>query len=321
MEDTSTQNVVASSPGVRRRGEPWALGTVIGYSSASIFDRLGVQSANPLVGPVLRGLPSLLLGIILVWRHKTLDQMRPGSPRYIGARAILAFVGAGVISTLGLFLYYFAIRLGGVIITVPVQETYVIWGTLIAWVFLRERIHRHALLGVGFIFAGLVGLSLGQLGGQPISPHWYLAIPLAFTTALTYGVSGVLWRDGQLRGAHQSTAIFLQFSTSVAVGLGGLLLVAPGLVLHKAAWGGLEELLVSGVLSGVLAIYCMFTALRLMAVARVYAFSALQPLVATLFAHFFLHEFLNGLMLAGIVLVSIGVILTQVFRPKDERQA
>jgi drug/metabolite transporter (DMT)-like permease len=321
MEDTSSHNEENVSPGGRRRGEPWALGTVLGYASASIFDRLGVQTADPLVGPVLRGLPSLLLGVILVWRNKTFSQMRPSSPRYIGGRAIMAFVGAGIISTLGLFLYYFAIRLGGVIITVPAVETYVIWGTFIAWFFLHERIHRHALLGVVFIFAGLVGLSLGQLGGQPISSHWYLAIPLAFATALTYGVSGVLWRDGQLRGAHQSTAIFLQFSTSVAVGLGGLLLVAPGALFHKAAWGGLEELLVSGVLSGVLAIYCMFTALRLMAVARVYAFSSLQPLVATLFAHFFLHEFLNGLMLVGIALVSTGVILTQVFRPKDERQA
>ena len=110
------------------------------------------------------------------------------------------------------------------------QETYVIWGTLIAWIFFHERIHRHALLGVLLIFAGLVGLTLGQFGGQPISHHWFLAIPLAFTTALTYGVSGVLWRDGQLRGAHQSTAIFLQFLTSVIVGFLGLLIFAPGLL-------------------------------------------------------------------------------------------
>ncbi|MDR3678036.1 MAG: DMT family transporter [Acidobacteriota bacterium] len=311
----------SSSPQIRRRGEPWALGTVLGYASASIFDRVAVETTDPLIGPVLRGLPSLLLGIFLVWKHGTLDQMRPSSPRYIGHRAILAFVAAGIISTLGLFLYYFAIRLGGVIITIPVQETYVIWGTLIAWVFLRERIHRHALLGVAFICGGLVALSLGTLGGQPISPRWYWAIPLAFSTALAYGVSGVLWRDGQLRGAHQSTAIFVQFATSVVVGLGGLLLVVPGLVLHRAAWRGLEALLISGVLSGVLAIYCMFTALRLMAVARVYAISSIQPLVATLFAHFFLHEFLNLSMLVGILLVSAGVILTQVFRPKEERQA
>ena len=100
-----------------------------------------------------------------------------------------------------------------------------------------------------------------------------------FTTALTYGVSGVLWRDGQLRGAHQSAAIFLQFFTSVAVGFGGLVWSLPdGFHLHKAAWRALEGLLVSGVLSGVFAIYCMFTALRLMAVARVYAFSSLTPL-------------------------------------------
>ena len=211
--------------------------------------------------------------------------------------------------------------MGGVTITVPVQETYVIWGTLIAWVFLHERIHRYALMGVVFIFVGLVGLSLGQSRGQPISPHWYWAIPLGFTTALTYGVSGVLWRDGQLRGAHQSVAIFLQFITSVLTGFIGLLLVGRLATLQMASWHALAALLTSGVLSGVLAIYCMFTALRLMAVARVYAFSSLTPLAATVFAHFFLHEFLSGLMLLGIVLVSIGVIMTQVFRPKDERQA
>ncbi|MGD1155016.1 MAG: DMT family transporter [Terriglobia bacterium] len=310
-----------SSTVVRRRGEPWALGSVMGYASANIFDRLAVVHADPLIGPVLRGLPSLLLGIILVWKHHTFDQLRPSSPRYIGRRAILAFVAAGVISTSGLFLYYFAIRVGGVTITIPVQETYVIWGTLIAWVFLRERIHRYALLGVVLIFAGLVGLSLGQWRGHPISPLWYWAIPLGLSTALTYGISGVLWRDGQLRGAHQSTAILLQFATSVAVSLMGLLILGRAPALQMATGQALAALLVSGVLSGVLAIYCMFTALRLMAVARVYAFSSLTPLVATLFAHFFLHEFLNLLMLASIVLVSTGVILTQVFRPKDERQA
>jgi len=310
-----------SSTVVRRRGEPWALGSVMGYASANIFDRLAVVHADPLIGPVLRGLPSLLLGIILVWKHHTFDQLRPSSPRYIGRRAILAFVAAGVISTSGLFLYYFAIRVGGVTITIPVQETYVIWGTLIAWVFLRERIHRYALLGVVLIFAGLVGLSLGQWRGHPISPLWYWAIPLGLSTALTYGISGVLWRDGQLRGAHQSTAILLQFATSVAVSLMGLLILGRAPALQMATGQALAALLVSGVLSGVLAIYCMFTALRLMAVARVYAFSSLTPLVATLFAHFFLHEFLNLLMLASIVLVSVGVILTQVFRPKDERQA
>jgi drug/metabolite transporter (DMT)-like permease len=310
-----------SNPNTRRRGEPWAAGMVLGYSSANIFDRLGVIHADPLIGPFLRGLPSLLLGIWLVSRRHTLDQLRPGSPRFIGRRAILPFLGAGLISTLGLFLYYFAIRLGGVTVTIPVQETYVIWGTAIAWYFLGERIPRYALLGVLLIFGGLVTLSWGQWHGHPASPHWYWAIPLAFSTALAYGVSGVLWRDGQLRGADQSTAILLQFITSVAVGLLGLLLMGRGAALLGTGWHSVLALLTSGVLSGILAIYCMFTALRLMAVARVYAFSALTPLAATLFAHFFLHEYLNSWVLGGVLLVTCGVVLTQVFRPAEEKQA
>jgi uncharacterized membrane protein len=229
----------------RRHGESWALGTVLGYASANIFDRLAVLGADPLVGPVVRGLPSLILGILLVWKHRTLDQLRPGSTQYIGRRAIGAFVAAGIISTLGLFLYYFAIRLGGVIITIPVQETYVIWGTLIAWGFLHERVHRYALVGVVLIFVGLVGLSLGQWRGQPISPLWYWAIPLGFCTALTYGISGVLWRDGQLRGAHQSVAILIQFSTSVVTGFIGLLVAGRGGLLYTTGWRAMTARAVS----------------------------------------------------------------------------
>lgn len=305
----------------RRRGEPWAIGQILGYSSANIFDRVAVSHADPLVGPFLRGLPSLLLGIFLVWKNRTLGQLRPGSPSYVGAKAIWPFVVAGVLSTAGLFVYYYAIRVGGVIITIPVLETYVIWGTLVAWFFLGEKFHGLVLLGVGLIAGGLVLLSLGQLGGHPISPLWYWAIPLALFTALSYGISGTLWRDGQLHGAHQSTAILLQFVTSVVAALLWLLVMGRVEALARTAWRDLAALLASGVLSGIVGIYCMFTALRLMAVTRVYAFSALTPLVAALFARFFLHEYMNLPMLGGILLVCVGVALTQIFRPKDEKQA
>jgi drug/metabolite transporter (DMT)-like permease len=311
----------SEQPEKRRRGEPWALGTVLGYASANNFDDFASKHTDPLVGPFLRGLPSLILGIVLVLKNRTFSQLRASSPDYIGRRAILPFILAGVISTVGLFLYYFAMRVGGVAIVVPVQETYVIWGTLIAWFFLHERIHRYAVLGIVLIFVGLLVLTTGQWWGKPITPYWYWAIPLAFSTALTYGVSGVLWRLGQLRGAHQSIAIFLQFSTSVLVGLIGWLALGRGSVFTGPNWKVIGALLLSGVLSGVFAIYCMFTALRLMAVARVYAFSSLTPLTATVIAVLFLHEDLNAIMATGILLVSAGVVLTQIFRPRDEQQA
>lgn len=310
----------ASKP-VGRRGEPWALGSVLGYSAANVFDRIAVVHADPLIGPLLRGLPSLLLGIFLVWRNRTLDQLRPGSPRYVGRRAILPFLVAGVLSTMGLFVYYFAIRVGGVVITIPVLETYVIWGTLVAWFFLGERIRARALVGVGLIALGLVALAVGQRGGQSISPLWYWAIPLALFTAVTYGISGVLWRDGQLRGAHHSTAILSHSLTSMTVALIGLAALVRWSALVATSGRDVAALLTSGVLSGVVGIYSMFIALRRMTVARVYALRALTPLVAALFARFFLHEYLSPLMLASILLVSLGVALTQIYRPGEERQA
>jgi len=300
----------------RRQGELWALGSVFGYASANIFDRLAVVHADPLVGPFFRGLPSLLLGIALVWKNRTLSQLRPGSPQYVGRRAVLTFVWAGVLSTMGLFIYYFAIRMGGVIITTPVLETWVIWGTLVAWIFLREKLRGFLLLGWALIALGLGALVLGQLRGKPISPYWYWAIPLAALAAVSYGISGVLWRDGQLRGAHQSTAILLQFVTSIAVALAGLGLLGRGSLLFTTARKDVIALLASGVLSGIIAIYCIFSALRLMEVGRVYAISSLTPLVATLFARFFLHEYLNLLILSGVLLISVGVTLTQIFRPR-----
>jgi drug/metabolite transporter (DMT)-like permease len=311
----------AQSKATSRRGEPWALGSVLGYSSANIFDRLAVIHADPLLGPLLRGLPSMLLALVLMVKNRSWDQLRPSSAVFIGRRAILPFLWAGLLSTAGLFLYYFAIRLGGVTMTIPVLETYVIWGTAIAWFFLGERVRALSLVGVALIFAGLVTLSLGQLGGRPASPLWYWAIPLALLTALTYGISGVLWRDGQLRGAHQSTAIFLQFTTSLSVALIGWLTLGGWRTAGATGGRDVAALLASGVLSGIVGIYCMFTALRRMSVARVYAFSSLTPLVAALFARFFLQEYLNATMLIGILLVSCGVGLTQIFRPHEERQA
>lgn len=302
----------------RVRGELWALGSVVGYASANVFDRLAVNSADPLVGPFLRGLPSLALGLVLMWRHHTWDELKPSSKRYIGRRAIAPFIWAGVLSTAGLFLYYFAMRLGGVILTVPLLETWVIWGTLAAWLMLGEQLRGFLLFGWGLIALGLASLIFGQLRGHPLSTGWFWALPLAGLAAVTYGVSGVLWRDGQLRGAHQSTAILLQFLSSVGVGLVGLVISGRGAVLFATPLRSILNFLGGGVLSGVIAIYCIFTALRLLEVARVYAVSSLTPLTATLFAHFFLRENLNLPMLAGVVLICGGVALTQIIRSRAD---
>jgi drug/metabolite transporter (DMT)-like permease len=303
------------------RGELWALGMALGYASVYVFDRIAVIHADPLVGPFLRTLPSLALGIFLVWKNGTLDQLRSGSPRYIGPQAILRFVWAGLISTLGLFLYYFAISLGGVVLTAPLVASYVIWGALFAWPLLGERLNGAAWGSIGVLVAGLVALAIGESHGQALPSHWFWALPLGAITAVTYGISGVFWRDGQLRGAHQSTAILLQFATTILAALVGLAASGHLSALLRTPWRDVAAFLASGVLSGIVGVYCFFMALRRMSVARVYAFAGLQPLLATIAAYFLLREFLSPMIVGGILAISAGVTLVQVFRPTEERQA
>ena len=70
----------ATRQSTRTHGEPWALGSVLGYASANIFDRMAVAQADPLLGPFLRGLPSLLLGLILARKFdQIVDDHRVGS--------------------------------------------------------------------------------------------------------------------------------------------------------------------------------------------------------------------------------------------------
>ena len=95
-------------------GEFWALLGVVAYALSFILDRTAVSNADPMVGPVIFGLPSLALGILMVLIKRTYRQLQSDSPLYIGRRTIITFVIPGVLSFVGLLAYYFALKLGGV---------------------------------------------------------------------------------------------------------------------------------------------------------------------------------------------------------------
>lgn len=304
-----------------RVGELWALGGVLGYATASVFDRAAVIHADPLLGPLIRSLPSLALGVAFLILRKTYRQLQPSSATYVGRRAIIAFIIPGVLSTAGLFGYYFALQIGGVVITIAVQQSFVLWGALFSWPYLGERLSLASLGGIGVLVFGLVVLGLGQMRGTPVSGHWYYAIPLALFTAISFGISGVFWREGQLRGADQSTGIFLQFVSGVLTAIIGLAVFGHAETLVHTPATHLGALLASGTLSGIVGIYCLFTSLKLMSVARTYALFSLNPLVAAVLAHFLLKEFINQQMMIGILMVCVGVTLVQIFKPTEQQHA
>jgi drug/metabolite transporter (DMT)-like permease len=77
-------------------------------------------------------------------------------------------------------------------------------------------------------------------------------------------------------------------------------------------------LLAGGVLSGIVGLYGIFTSLKYLSVTRAYALSSLTPLVAAILAFLFLKEHINAIMVIGIILVTVGVALVQIFKPTEE---
>lgn len=167
------------------RGEFWMVGAVAGYVASYLFDKIAVTNVDPLIGPLFRRLPSLLLGIVLLLGQGMIEQLNPSSPRFIGKPAIVVFVVSGVVSTLGMFAYYLALLFGGIVVTIPVTQTLVLWGAIIGWMYLGEKLDGKAILGVLVVVAGLIVLSYGQSQAEAASERWVYAIPLALFSAMS----------------------------------------------------------------------------------------------------------------------------------------
>lgn len=309
--------------GIRARpltqiGELWALMGVLGYASANVFEGAAVKHADPLIGPLIRGLPTLVLAVFLLGARKTYRQLQPNSEHYVGRRTIVIFIIPGVLATIGLFTYFYALQVGGVVITIPVQQSYILWGAIASWVYLGERFSSKSLIGVGLLMTGLVVLALGRMQGTPVTGQWYYAIPLALFTAMAFGVSGVFWREGQLRGVDQSTGIFINIVAAEIVALLGLMGFGRMESLWETSLRDLAALFAGGILSGIVGLYGLFTSLKFLSVTRAYALASLTPLTAAILAYVFLREQINLRMMMGIVMVTVGVALVQIYKPREE---
>lgn len=304
----------------RFAGEMWAMVAVLGYSASNLFGRAGVVRGDPLAGPLLRDVPSLIMGLVLLGRTGAYRELNPRHETF-GGRNLLLFAASGLVSVFGTFAFFYALNVGGVNIVVPVQQTQIIWGALIAWWFLGEKLAARRSLGVLVTLAGLVVLTYGQSVGVPVSENWLLGIALALVPAIGWGAAGVIWRLGQQRGISRATGITVHYGTSALLGL-----LYVGLSGNLGVYAALRpqdltSLLLSGVFGGTIAVYAMFSAMKLLPAATVFVLNGFTPIIVALGAWLFLGEYLNSLMWLGIVVASAGAVLFQLTGQAPKRSS
>jgi len=305
----------------RVKGESWALVAALSYALNNVFTGVAVQGndLNYLVGVTLRATPTLVFAAAVGWgaRRRNPQALSPLSDW----RALAALIGYGLLTfVIGGPLYFGALREGGVVVASPITGTQVLWGALIAALFLREPFTWRMAAGMLVSVSGIALLSLGKSGGLELSQGWWLAIPAAAGAALCWSLSGVLIAYTMRRGVDRFQAL----SIAVLVGLVGVnacLLVGGDLGAYAATRSELALSVFTAGLFGTVALVSMTSALAFTSVASANAINSLQVGLAPLMAWLFVGEGMNAPMSVGILLIMVGVVVVQRARLACEEAA
>jgi drug/metabolite transporter (DMT)-like permease len=182
-----------------------------------------------------------------------------------------------------------------------------IWGALIAWLWLKDKLTASRWLGLAIGVAGVVGLSWGKADFKPGEHGVSAAIGIAacLGASVLYGVAGNLSRRHLAGVPPLATAAGSQLAAAAALLLPALWLwpaTAPG----ARAWGAAAALAL--VCTGV-AYVLYFRLIAHAGATNAMSVTFLIPAFAVLWGWLFLAEAPTLAMLAGCTVILLGTAL------------
>lgn len=183
-----------------------------------------------------------------------------------------------------------------------------IGGLALGALLLGDPVTRRRLIGAAIILAGLALIAgpMAAVGGVE-----------ALRGDACFALAGLMWTAFALLSKRWAVPPIA--ATAAVSVLSAILLVPAYLATH-----GLAALLalpigtlllvglIHGLLSGVVAVFAFSRAVELLGAARAAAFPALVPVIATVAGVVLVGEWPVGLQIAGLVAVSLGLLVTQI---------
>jgi drug/metabolite transporter (DMT)-like permease len=295
-------------------GERWALVAAIGYTVVNVMLRSAAPSIDSALGSLIRLVPVLVISWVIVTRDGARD-LRPNRPSFIGWRLIALLVLGGSASfVLGNILYFLALREGGLGITVGgVQAGSVLGGLWMSSLFLREPPRRAQLAGAGIIVLGLVAIGWAQTGAS-IGALWWLGLLFALGAGTTYAAANAISRLAQ-RGRP------LVFVTLAVSSFGGIVPLAVIVAAREIATPGSVEVDAASAsavflagFANAIALGGLAMAVRHAPVASVNTISSASIVLSFAASVLIFGETGSAPMVAGMVLVTAGIVVAQMRR-------
>jgi drug/metabolite transporter (DMT)-like permease len=278
------------------------------WGASFLFMRLGAAEFGPVALAFVRvaGAAALLVPLMLL-RGQGQAWRRQAAP----------IAGVGLVnSALPFLLYAVAALVLSTALMSVFNATASIWGALIAWLWLKERLSPLRWLGLAIGVAGVVGLSWGKADFRPGEHGVSAALGVAACLAATalYGLGANLSRRWLQGVPPLAVAAGSQAAAALALGPAALWLwpaVPPGATAWAAALA--LSLLCTG-----LAYILYFRLLARTGAANAMSVTFLIPAFALLWGYLALGEQPTGTMLAGCAVILLGTALaTGLLRAPD----
>ena len=290
------------------KGLLFGLGAVLIWGSSLAFARAGMTQGLAAMDFALFRYGSAGL-VVLPWLllHQPRSLAGVGWTKGI---ALAALVGP-LFMLLGAGGYAYAPLAHGAVI----QPAFAMMCTtaLAAWV-LRDRPPRARMIGIGVMIVGLAVIAgPGLFEGDSQTPLGDVMFAFAGLLWASFTVLANLWRVKAL----PATAALSAVSALVMV---PLYLMTQDLTRIAAMAPGdlVAQVLIQGVLAGVVAVICFTRAAELLGAARAGIFPALVPAATILIGIPVTGEWPTAAQTAGLLLVSLGLLMAMALRPRQD---
>ncbi|MBI1991710.1 MAG: EamA family transporter [Candidatus Omnitrophica bacterium] len=129
----------------------WALLTAAIWGVVPLLEKLGLGSASPAVGVMVRSFGVVVGMLLFGWLWSPWSALRS-----VSWSSILLLGSGGLLASfVGQFAFYHALKSGAISQVTPVAGAYPLVAALLGWWVLREPLTMSRLLGVGLIVAGV----------------------------------------------------------------------------------------------------------------------------------------------------------------------
>lgn len=287
-------------------GIAYGVVTVLMWAGWSVVSRraaLGGMDAFDVTA--LRFLVAGAISVPLLLRRRIGRQgiSRPGGGTLPWRAVVLMFIGAGI--------PYCIVSLGGFAFApaghgaLQVPSTVMILTTLYAALFLGERPRLRGLLGLAAVLAGAVIVGLSGLVGEMEPGAWrgHVLFFLAAVCWATFTLAARIYRVDALT-ATAAVAVL-----SALVYLPPYFIITGSRLWHQPLNELLLQGLYQGLIAGVLAIITFTKTIEALGAPRAALFPAMVPVLSNLLAVPALGEPLTTTTIAGMVLITSGMVL------------